>query len=135
MDKFDNLLSEPNAAETNEKNVEGVKFPLAEGALELYRNEFPSDKAGAERLKDILYRFFRMEFENIKMYQSEKFGAKFLNTKINIAQLAREIYSRAMGSEIDEMPLKKAPDRRAKREFVFTSFLTPTNGNPFTFAE
>jgi hypothetical protein len=135
MDKSENLSSEPNVAEINEKNVEEVKFPLAEGVLELYRKEFPSDKAGVERLKDILYRFFRIEFENIKMYQSGKFGAKFLNTKINIAQLAREIYSQVMGSEINEMSLEKVPDRRTKREFVFTSFLTPTNGNPFTFAE
>lgn len=118
-----------------------ITFPHGEAALKLYEKEYGNDPKELKEVRDIFEAFFNQEVANIKVYFSEKFGAAFPYTRIDMSNFAKALYEKYTGAKAGIKPLENEKDisegeqKRIDREFIFGSFLVTTNGNPFTFVE
>ncbi|HSX25356.1 MAG TPA: hypothetical protein VLG69_05300 [Candidatus Andersenbacteria bacterium] len=128
--------SEPehiSAPEENQERIrDRVESPHVEAVLQIFENRYKKTEAPVEveTIKDIFYTFFEQAVENSEIYSSEKFGVSFPYTKVNIEDLARELYC-----HYREVPKKIEPSEKSSLEFVLGSFIQPGNGNQFTFFE
>lgn len=115
------------------KKPEQIAFPHGEEIVRLFEKEYPGDPTQVEKAKEIFEIFFQQEMKNIEIFKSRE-GVDYPYTHINVGALAKELYQKYSATPLN--PLEKNTEQPSiKKEFVFESFLTTTNGNPFTFVE
>jgi hypothetical protein len=122
------------STESNEKKKEKIAFPHGEEATRLFEKEYPGNPDQVKKVEDIFNTFFKQEMENIAIYKSKE-GVEYPYTNINTANLAKELYKKYSGKKLPENLVVNTEQPLIKREFVLESFLTTTNGSPFTFCE
>lgn len=123
-----------SSVESNEKKDEKIAFPHGEEATRLFEKEYPGNPDRIKKVEDIFNTFFKQEMENIAIYKSKE-GIEYPYTSINTANLAKELYKKYSGKTLPQKLERNTEQSSIKREFVLESFLTTTNGNPFTFCE
>jgi hypothetical protein len=148
--KFESNSGEETVAEGGRAEQVGIEsqeasrritFPHGEAALKLYEKEYGSDPKELKEVRDIFEAFFNQEVANIKVYNSEKFGAAFPYTRIDMSNFAKALYEKYTGAKAEIKlsenggAIAEGEQKRIDREFIFGSFLALTNGNPFTFVE
>ncbi len=129
---MESIFRKPNTK--TEKKSEEIAFPNGEEAVRLFEKEYPGNPEQVKKAKEIFETFFRQEMSNITIYKSKE-GIEYPYTNINIANLAKELYEKYSGKTLRGNLEKNTEQPSIKREFVLESFLTTTNGSPFTFCE
>ena len=126
----ENSFGKPNIEAKKEK----ITFPHGQEAVRLFEKQYPKNPELVKKATEIFETFFSQEMENIVIFKSKE-GIEFPYTKISISNLAKELYKKNSNNLLKENLEKNVEQTTIKREFVLESFLTTTNGSPFTFVE
>jgi hypothetical protein len=118
----------------SKENTGKIAFPHGEEAVRLFEKEYPENLQQIEKAGEIFKTFFEQEMKNITIFKSKE-EVDFPYTHINIGELAKELYSKNSKTPLKEKLEENKEKSILKKEFVFESFLTTVNGNPFTFVE
>lgn len=90
-----------------------------------------SDEQITAQLGELFDIFFQTERENTKVFHAPNSQASFLYTSINVADMARKL----AGIPASPLEPEDSDKRGAKKFFIFSNGIIPTNGNQFTLSE
>src|SRR6266481_2582822 len=96
-------------------------FPHVDAVLSLIDKEFKNgegEKIDREAVKDILWEFIDQRINRAAVYSSEKHKAAFPYGVTDTAELAKKLYGRYAGNEVNSDQLQKNNTKKRK-EFIF----------------
>jgi hypothetical protein len=97
-----------------------IFFPHVNAILSLLNKEFKEENIDQEVVKDILWEFIEQRINRAQLYSSESHKVTFPYGMTDTAELAKKLYSRYTGQELNQNQLEKNQTKK-KKEFVFTS--------------
>lgn len=108
-------------------------------AFEKYAKENNLNLESVETVKHLFETLTEQGIRNSAVFEAKEVGASFPWTVVRVGDVAREL-QRASGKilAVERLPQEAEPnnaDKKAKKEFVFGTFLNPQNGNQFCFFE
>ena len=144
VESKENLILKQENSESQEVSRQ-MKFPYSEGAIKLYEKEYGDNPEEIKRVRDIFDAFFNEEISNIKLYESERYGAAFPYTSIDIGSFAKILYEQYAGrkaeitssrEKIDGEKNHEKEPRKIDREFVFPGApFSRNDAGPFHYVE
>lgn len=113
-----------NPIKTKEK-PEQITFPHAEYGLKLYEKEYGNNPEEIKRVKEIFDTFLNQEIENIKIYNSEKFGVSLPYTSINAGDFAKKFYEKYTGEKAEIKTPKESLVVEGNKKHISNEYMFP----------